>query len=97
MLKEGMKVASGSYLNIFSENEYDNFGIPVTFDLFILLPEYQGDEKIKEVEQIAELTIKKFSTGCGSDFDLNGLKEKLNDALILFDVILIHIDSINRQ
>ena len=87
---EGLKLATGTYLNLFSEQGYNNFGLKTKIDIFIVLPEHMGNDiNLDEVGGIAQTVIKDFAKCNGSLYELSDLKCKLENALIDFETQVI--------
>lgn len=88
-----MKTATGTYLNLYSEWEEDTCDNDMAcgkIDIFIFFPEYMGSEvDLDEAEEIARRVIKEFSVSAEDAESLTVLKEKLEQALLDFDVQVI--------
>lgn len=85
-----MGTAIGTYLNLFSDwekGERQNEAFPMKIDVYLIFPEYmEGRIDFIGAEEIAQSTIKEFSTSAKDIDDLAVLKEKLENALIDYHV-----------
>lgn len=72
-----MKLATGAYLNLFSEVGHDNYGLKNKYDIFILFPEYMSFEEVSEIqEDIIEKVENALKTNFSDDNIENASKIK---------------------
>lgn len=79
MKDEHLKVSTGHYINLFYEIGYSSI-TQTPVDIFIILPEYQGDDyDVNEIQEKVETVL------CGIppfNDSIEGIAEELNDAFI---------------
>lgn len=79
MKDKHLKVATGCYINLFYEVGYSSI-TKTSVDIFIILPEYQGDDyDVNEIQDKVETVLYGISSFNDS---IEGIREKLNDAFI---------------
>lgn len=79
MKDKHLKVATGCYINLFYEVGYSSI-TKTLVDIFIILPEYQGDDyDVDEIQDKVETVLHRVSSFNDS---IEGINEELNDAFI---------------
>ena len=79
MKDKHLKVATGCYINLFYEVGYSSI-TKTLVDIFIILPEYQGDDyDVDEIQDKVETVLHRVSSFNDS---IEGINEELNDVFI---------------
>ena len=76
-----MKVATGCYFNMFSEQGYDNYGLKVKFDIMIIFPESFSSELPRDVADTLDFMLEGRLRGIGLEHPF-AKKDEIKEAVI---------------